>query len=491
MKFGGTSVGDAERIARAARIIGEASRADRDSIVGVVSAMGGVTNLLIETARASANGDELAFIDALAKLRAQHRQAAAILITDPGERVRIDDDIDGVFAQAESVFRGVALLRELSARSLDLLSGIGERASARLMAGALRAAGIESVAVDATELIVTDERHARAEPLMNETRERVAARLRPLLDAGVIPVITGFIGATRAGVATTLGRGGSDYSATILGASLDADEVIIWTDVNGVMTADPRLVPEARTLDSISYAEAAELAYFGAKVLHPKTLRPVVEQRIPVAIRDSSAPELSGTIIRFDPASSGKDFIKAVDTVNAVKAITSMRGVSLVTVGGAGVVGVPGVAAKIFSAVASVNANVLLISQSSSENDICFIIEAADSDATLDALRGSFDTELARHAVDHITINSDVAIVAAVGEGMRGSYGVAGRIFSALGRERINVMLIAQGSSEYNVSFVVAASEMGRAVLAVHTEFNLANTKDDLLNEAGDNERMR
>lgn len=470
MKFGGTSVGDAERIRSAARIIGAARGVGNNSIVAVVSAMGGVTNLLIETARACAIGDGRAATDALAKLRAQHATAAAILINDADERGRITDEMESVFAQAESVFRGVSLLRELSPRSLDLLSGVGERSSARLVAGALRAAGFESVAIDATELIVTDDRHTRAEPLMTQTRERVTARLRPLLAEGVVPVVTGFIGATRAGVATTLGRGGSDYSATILGASLDADEVIIWTDVDGVMTADPRLVSEARTLDSISYAEAAELAYFGAKVLHPKTLRPVVERRIPVAIRDSSAPELAGTTIRFDSGSGGGD---------AVKAITSMRGVSLVTVGGAGFVGVPGVAAKTFAAVASVNANVLLISQSSSENDICFIIEATDADATRDALRGSFDTDLARHAVDHITIDSDVAIVAAVGEGMRGSYGVAGRIFGALGRERINVMLIAQGSSEYNVSFVVAAGEMRRAVLAVHTEFDLANTGVD------------
>jgi aspartate kinase len=280
---------------------------------------------------------------------------------------------------------------------------------------------------------------------------------------GVTPVVTGFIGATADGVLTTLGRGGSDYSATTLGAALDADEIIIWTDVDGVLTADPRLVPGARLLREISYNEAAELAYFGAKVLHPKTLRPVVDARIPVWIRNSFAPEKTGTRIT----------IEGNPTQHGVRAITAIPNVSMITIGGRGIVGVVGVAAKTFQAVASVRANVLLISQSSSENDICLIVDSADGSDTLKALRSAFAADLKHHDVEHITVDSNIAIVAVVGEKMRGTPGIAGRTFSALGRRGINIIAIAQGSSEYNVSFVVEAGAMRDAVSAVHEEFEL------------------
>jgi aspartate kinase len=312
-------------------------------------------------------------------------------------------------------------------------------------------------------LIVTTNKHGKAEPLIDETRERASHRLRPLLNAGQVPVVTGFIGATAEGILTTLGRGGSDYSATILGAALGACEIIIWTDVDGVLSADPRLVPEARLLREISYAEAAELAFFGAKVLHPKTLRPVAEAGIPVWIRNSFAPEKPGTKITRTgrPAESG------------VKAITSISNVSLITLGGAGIVGVVGVAARTFAAVAAVRANVLLISQASSGNDICFIVESVDADAVVKALRQAFAADLAHHQVEHVTVDPDIAIVAVVGENMRGTPGIAGRVFSAMGHDRVNVIAVAQGSSEYNVSFVVSAPAMQTAVQAIHREFNL------------------
>jgi aspartate kinase len=298
---------------------------------------------------------------------------------------------------------------------------------------------------------------------MDETRERVAARLPPLIEEGFVPVVTGFTGASPAGALTTLGRGGSDYSATILGAALDASEVIIWTDVDGVLTADPRLVVDARTLREISYNEAAELAYFGAKVLHPKTLRPVADAGIPVWIRNSFAPELPGTKI----TATGHP------TARGVKAITAIKDVSLITVGGRGIVGVPGVAAKTFTAAANARSNVLLISQSSSGNDICFIVNSEDATRTVASLREAFAYDLRHQQVEHITVNSEIAIVAVVGDMMHGTPGIAGRTFSALGRKGINIIAIAQGSSEYNVSFVVEAGAMRDAVLAVHNEFGL------------------
>src|SRR6266850_194220 len=461
MKFGGTSVGNAECISRAAEIIARA--AGEGSVVAVVSAMGGVTNRLIEAAQASAAGDMEAAGNLAETLRQQHRGAIEILVEDGNKRAQLAAELKEIIEEVTSLCRGTALLRELTSRTLDAISSVGERLSARLLASALRELGLNSVAVEATELIVTDNHSGQAEPLMAETRQRATARLAPLLAEGSVPVVTGFIGATVDGKLTTLGRGGSDYSATILGAALDAKEIVIWTDVDGVLTADPRLVSEARTLQEISYNEAAELAYFGAKVLHPKTLRPVSEAEIPVWIRNSFLPERSGTKI----TTTGHP------TRRGVKAITAMSNVTLITVGGRGIVGLPGVAAKTFTAAAKAQANVLLISQSSSENDICFIVNSADAERTIAELRAAFAADLAHNEVEHITVNAGIAIVAAVGDRMRGVPGIAGRTFSALGRRGINIIAIAQVSSEYNVSLVVDAGQMREVVQVLHSEFGL------------------
>ena len=286
-----------------------------------------------------------------------------------------------------------------------------------------------------------------------------------MLEAGVVPVVTGFIGATEQGVLTTLGRGGSDYSATILGAAIAAAEVIIWTDVDGVLTADPRLVAEARTIPEISYREATELAYFGAKVLHPKTLRAVAEQGIPVWIRNSFAPEKPGTKITPKGRSNG----------GGVKALTAIKDVTLISLGGPGIVGMTDVVGRTFSTTAEAHANVLLISQSSSQNDICFIVSSADTKRTVEALRKEFAQDLAHEKVEHITVDPNIAIVAVVGENMRGTPGVAGRVFIGLGQENVNIIAIAQGSSESNISFVVAQPDMKRALVATHREFGLGS----------------
>jgi aspartate kinase len=461
MKFGGTSVGDADCIRRAAEIVLAAS--ESNSVVVVVSAMSGVTNRLIAAAQQSASGSRDQAETLPVALRAQHSTAAESLIKDDASREELIAELDRITAEVGNLCHGISLLRELTPRAQATVSSIGERLSARLMAATLGELGLKSIAIEATEIIVTDDQYLQAEPLMQQVRERCAQRLQPILNDGVTPVVTGFIGGTSDGVLTTLGRGGSDYSATTLGGALDADEIIIWTDVDGVLTADPRLVPTARLLHEISYNEAAELAYFGAKVLHPKTLRPVVDAQIPVWIRNSFAPEKSGTRIT----------VSGHPTEHGVRAITSIPNVSMLTIGGRGIVGVVGVAAKTFQAVASVRANVLLISQSSSENDICLIVDSADAAVTLKALRSAFANDLVHHDVEHITVNSDIAIVAVVGEKMRGTPGIAGRTFSALGRSNVNIIAIAQGSSEYNVSFVVEAEAMKEAVAVVHDEFKL------------------
>src|SRR6516225_2654045 len=463
MKFGGTSVGDAACIARTAQIIAKGAAEGR--CVAVVSAMSGVTNRLIEAAKSAQTGNAKEAGSLIDALQAQHESALEALLDDDAEKAAVREKLRDVLAEGRRFCEGTALLRELTTRTLDAISSLGERLSAPLVAAKLRGLGVASEAVDATELIVTDGFHGGAEPEMDLTRDRSQARLGALLEKGITPVVTGFIGASRSGELTTLGRGGSEYSATILGAALDAEEVIIWTDVEGVLTADPRLVPEARTIPVISYREAAELAYFGAKVLHPKTLKPVLPAGIPVWIRNSFAPEKPGTKITAKGRSIG----------GGVKALTAIRDVALISVGGPGIVGVTDVVGRTFSTTAGLRAEVLLISQSSSQNDICFIVAKAHARATLEALRKEFALDLAHQVVDHITMDPDIAIVAVVGENMRGTPGVAGRTFHALGQENVNMIAIAQGSSETNISFVVSDQAVQTALQTLHREFRLAD----------------
>ncbi|HET8923956.1 MAG TPA: aspartate kinase [Candidatus Acidoferrum sp.] len=461
MKFGGTSVGDASCIARTAQIVARAAK--ENPCVVVVSAMSRVTNRLIEAAKNAQAGNAAEAVGIVEALRKQHETALTDLIPPEQDRAPTRQRMAEVLGEGRRLCEGTALLRELTPRTLDAISSLGERLSAPLVAAAVKQLGIPSEAVEATELIVTDGFHGGAEPQMELTREKSQIRLRPLLEKRIVPIVTGFIGATSEGQLTTLGRGGSDYSATILGAALDADEVIIWTDVDGVLTADPRLVPEARTIPAISYREAAELAYFGAKVLHPKTLNPVVQAAIPVWIRNSFSPERPGTKITPEGRSIG----------GGVKALTAIRDVTLISVGGPGIVGLPDVVGRTFSTTAEVRANVLLISQSSSQNDICFIVSTADAQRTVEALRKEFVQDLAHHKVEHINVDSNIAIVAVVGENMRGTPGIAGKTFNALGRENVNLIAIAQGSSESNISFVIEEKAVKTALLTTHREFGL------------------
>ena len=464
MKFGGTSVGDAACIRRSAQIV--ANAAELHPVVAVVSAMSGVTNRLIDAAYQAKRGDREAGQVLTDSLRGQHFEALDALVKSSQAKDPVHARLEDVLAEGSRLYEGTALLRELTPRTLDAISSLGERLCAPIFAATLLELGASGTAIEATELIMTDSFHGGAEPQTDATREKSQKRIAPLLRDGIVPVVTGFIGATADGALTTLGRGGSDYSATILGAALESEEIIIWTDVEGVLTADPRLVSDARTIPEISYREAAELAYFGARVLHPKTLRPVLPAGIPVWIRNSFAPEKAGTKITAKGRSIG----------GGVKALTAIRDVALISVGGPGIVGVTDVVGRTFSTTAELRAEVLLISQSSSQNDICFIVAKAHAQSTLEALRKEFAQDLAHDVVDHITMDSEIAIVAVVGENMRGTPGVAGRTFYCLGQEGVNIIAIAQGSSETNISFVVSDRAVKQALLAAHREFGLAGT---------------
>jgi aspartate kinase len=466
MKFGGTSVGDAACIAKVVEIIRAAVH--ESHVVVVVSAMSGVTNKLVAAASQAEAGDCQAVAAILGELRRQHDAAADALIHTTAARSTIDRKVEELFQEGDRLCQGTMLLRELTPRTRDAISSLGERLSAPLVAAALAERGVASAAIEATELVVTDSCHGAADPFMDLTRERCHTGLRPLLEQGIVPVVTGFIGATADGTLTTLGRGGSDYSATILGAALNADEVIIWTDVDGLQTADPRLVTGGRTIPEISYREATELAYFGAKVLHPKTLRAVMQCGIPLWIRNTFAPERPGTKITPTGPASG----------DGVKALTAISDVVLITVGGPGLAGVQDVLGRTFRTTAAVRADVLLISQASSQNDLCLVIASALGKGMVEALRHEFAHDLEHEPAKHITLDPTVAMVTVVGQNLRSVPGVVGRTFGALGRENVNIIAIAQGSSECTLSFVVAKKDVNAALASIHQEFRLGSTRN-------------
>ncbi|MBI2840803.1 MAG: aspartate kinase [Acidobacteria bacterium] len=454
VKFGGTSVGSADAIRQAAAITAGLT-ADHGRVVCVVSAMSGVTDQLLRGVRSATGGDAVTSQQIASVLLDRHRSAALEcgMITSDGMV-----EVERLAGEFVALCQSVAVLREATPRVIDAVASLGERMSVHLVAGALKAIGADAVPVDAMGVVVTDARFGDAAPIPEETRARARARLLPILASGTIPVVTGYIGATADGAITTLGRGGSDYSAAIIGAALDADEVWIYTDVDGVMTADPRLASGARVIPVLSYSEMAELAYFGAKVLHPRTIRPAIEKGIRLRIRNTFKPEHPGTLVVTEPQPA----------TGTVKAVTVVGNLSLITVEGRGMVGVPGIAARTFGAVARVGANVLMISQASSEQSICFVVPEPSAEPVVKALEDGLALELHRRDIDRVWSQNKIAIVSAVGAGMRGTPGVASRIFGALGQSHINIIAIAQGSSECSVSMVVAETDAHAAVRQIH-----------------------
>ncbi|MGA9352980.1 MAG: aspartate kinase, partial [Terriglobales bacterium] len=461
MKFGGTSVGDASCIERVVRIVQNALPVG--SIAVVVSAMGGVTNRLIEGANQSKAGNEVAVAELFAQLRKQHDEAVTALIRTTARRMVLREKLDKLFSDAEILCRYTISRRELTPRTLDAISSLGERLCAPLVAEALAEGGVNSQALDATELVVTDSYHGGAEPLIELTRARCQARVTPLLQNGVVPVVTGFIGANEEGVLTTLGRGGSDYSATILGAALDADEVVIWSDVSGLLTADPRLVADACSIDEVSYREAAELAYFGAKVLHPKTLRPVNRSGIPIWIKSTFAPEDPGTKITL---AGRRD-------VDGVKALAAVRDAALITISGPAAKGTPDALGRTVAAAAAVRADVLVISQFPSHNDICLVVASSIAERTVEALRREFSPELRNKEVEPALSDAAVSVITLVGENMRVTAEMVARASAALGQEDVDVLATSQGSSDCSLSFVVLQQDMKIALELLHRELGL------------------
>lgn len=458
MKFGGTSMGSADAIKQVASIILENTQKGHQ-VVTVVSAMAGVTNSLIRSARDAENGNVGTYKQAAVQLNQRHTEAARALVSTANRRESLIDEIRSLLDDFEQLCHSISIMREVTPRGMDVVSSLGERLSCRLLAAYLQDIGYDSQTFDSNHLVVTNDNFQNATPDMEATREKVQAKILPAVENGVLPIITGFIGATPNGTITTLGRGGSDYSGGIMAAALPADELWILSDVDGVMTTDPRITDQARTIKVLSYGEVSEMAYFGAKVLHPRTILPVMDMGMPIRVLNTFNPTHPGTLLRPEPEI----------VPGTVKAITTVQDVHLMTVYGRGMVGVPGIAGRTFTAVARAGASMLMFAQSSSEQSFCFVVPGSTSQKAKAAIEAELFLEIEREDVGGVDIAEEVVIVTTVGAGMRGTPGVAARIFGALGEHGINVLVIAQGASEYSVSMVIAKEDALKAVQVLHT----------------------
>lgn len=466
MKFGGTSVADAACITRVVDIV-QAAVLESDVVV-VVSAMSGVTNKLVEAAAEAGAGNREAVAAIFEGLNRRHESVATALIHSVEQRLWIDRKMQELIRGASALCDEAILEGQLAVRARDSIVGLGERLSAPLVAAALAERGVASEAIEATELVITDDCHGAAEPVMDFTRERCEARLRPLLLRGTVAVVTGFIGATVDGALTTLGRNSSDFSGTIVGAALEADEVTLWTDVDGILTADPRIVTEARSILEMSYIEASELAELGAKVLHPKTLRPVMERGIPLSIRNTFAPDRPGTKITATGPRG----------VSEVKALAAAADVALITLRGSSDEDLENALRRALSAAATAQAEVRLVARSSiSPNEVCIVVSSALVEVTTDALRREFAQELAHGRLGRIEFDSSVAVIAVVGETPLCMQELVGRVLGSLDEENLRVLASAHESSQSSISIVVAREDVKAALVCVHRKLGLSEIR--------------
>ncbi len=461
MKFGGTSVGTGENIRNVADLVTKYAKDNKVAVV--VSALAGVTNSLIETGCQARKSDEKHIQAFTAELLKKHIETITSAITSKTIQKEVIQITEKTIAELEKVLTGICYVGEITPKSKDYVMSFGERLSAPIVWGAIKDHKAETQCFTGKDAgIVTDSNFGEADPLMNFTTHLIRERLSPLLEKGVIPVVTGFIAANQDGIVTTVGRGGSDYTATILGVALPADEVWIWTDVDGIMTTDPKLVPAAQMLPQLSYQEAAEMAIFGAKAMHPRALGPVSKENIPVRIRNTGNPQNPGTLITREPNANTKE---------AVKAVAMIKDVAMLNVYGAAMVGAPGSYAKVFDVLGKNSINVMMISTAASEANISMIIKRA----VLGRAVSNIEIALQERGgiVSEVTTEDDVAVIAVMGANMKGTLGVASKIFSTVAKKGINIRMIAQGSSELNISFVVKEKDGAAVVRAIHEEFNL------------------
>jgi len=465
VKFGGTSVGSPEGIEQAIGILKDESHKGKTGVT-VVSALSKITDTLIEMCRLAASGDE-GYNKIAEGVKKRHDDIAAVFLTG-NELEKTKETIAAMVSELLRILDGVAVLRESSRRTLDLVMSFGERLSAFLFAQILTQRGIPADFLDARPLVKTDGNFGNARFIPGETYPAISAFFNaPGKGAKPLYIATGFIGSTKDNSVTTLGRGGSDLSAAIFAAALEAEELEIWTDVDGILTADPRQVKNAFRIDSISYVEAIELSHFGAKVIYPPTIRPALEKGIPIRIKNTFNPSCPGTAV-INGAEEG-DF--------AIRGISSISGIALVCVEGSGMMGAAGFSARLFNALASRKINIILISQSSSEYSICFAVLPSDAEAASEAVKEEYAQEIASGTIEEPVVEKGLSIVAVVGAKMKKLSGISGKFFHALGRNGINVSAIAQGSSEINISAVISQQDETKALNAIHEAFFLSGVR--------------
>ncbi len=466
MKFGGTSVGTGENIRHVAELVTQHAK-NNCRLTVVVSALAGVTDKLVEIAEQAKKGDEKRIQTFTKELAQKHIVAVSKAINSEQIRKETEEIVKDTISELNKVLTGIRYVGDLTPKSRDYVLSFGERLSAPIVSGALSDLKLKSQFLTGKDAgIVTNSNYGEADPLMDFTTHRIKLTILPLLEEGIIPVVTGYIAADQDGVVTTLGRGGSDYTATVLGVALAADEVWIWTDVDGIMTTDPKIVPSARKISSLSYQEAAEMAIFGAKAMHPRALEPIIKAKIPARIRSVFNPNNEGTIISGKPA-IGTQSSKSNEIV---KAVALIKDVAMVNIRGGGMVGAPGSYAKVLEVLGRNKVNVMMISTAASEANMSLVIRRSLLGRALSTLEIAL---LGRGLVNEVTAEDDVSVLAVMGANMQGTLGVASRLFTTVANAGVNVRMIAQGSSELNISFVVKEKDGEEAVRAIHKEFKL------------------
>ena len=459
IKYGGTSISTAKDVRVIAKHLNLLSK--KHKIVVVCSAISGTTDDLLEISESIKKENKSKAEQLASKIINRHKQLAKQTIKKLDVQKKLLAKFDQDFTELLALIDGMVLLGEVTPRTMDYLISFGERLSIKLVSSAINDLGIKSIPLTGKEVgIVTDSNFGESKPLMDTTRLRVSKTIDALFLKKTIPVVGGFAGADQHGHVTTFGRGGSDYSATTIGSCIKADEIWLMSDVDGLMTADPKIVKNAKLLKEVSYIEAIEMALFGAKQIHPRTFEPLITKKIPMRIRNSFNIQNEGTLVIASTSPSVK---------NTVKCVSNVRNNGLIDIRGGSMVGTPGTAAKIFATLAKAEINVMMISQNPSESSITIVVKNADLDKAVSAL----ELELLGKIIKKLEVTTDIAIIALIGSGMRGTIGVASKVFGAIEKNKVNVSMITQGSSELNLAFVVKNSDTNAAVLALHDAFTL------------------
>ncbi|HET6590488.1 MAG TPA: aspartate kinase [Candidatus Nitrosocosmicus sp.] len=461
MKFGGSVLDSPSKIMTIVKIIKSYyDNEKKPEMICVISAMTGVTDRIILLSEQIVRGDKKTIDNFVTEITQNHIEILNPVIQDPILRSEAREVILDIIQEFKAILDGLVLISEITPRSLDHMLSFGERLMAPIICYCLRDQGIDTKYFTGKEIgIITDSNYGEASPLMNTTKFRVSSKLVPMIAQGIVPIVTGYIAGDQYNHTTTLGRSGSDYTATIIASCIDADVVYLWSNVDGLMTADPSIVDGARVLEEISYNEAAEMVLFGAKYIHPRALEPVLDSNIPLKIRNAFNLDHPGTTITKNLKISS----------NIVKSIIAIRNTALLDVGGGGMVGAPGTAASIFETLANNKVNIMMISQGPSESSISIVLRHDDLGKAI----ASLELKLLGRIIKHLNVLENVSIVTVVGSGMRGIKGIAGRVFTAIAKSNVNVIMIVQGSSELNLAFVINDSDCNKAVRALHKEFDL------------------